>query len=126
MGLTAENQVIMLLKFLGIAFVIGAVLITIYYYNETKDYASIRIDDSFVSRVISTKRLRADTRVQLESGELIVLPYADNYNYRIYRLSEFVKEGDILIKRSGSDTLIVKRYEDEYLFVMGKVIKENQ
>jgi hypothetical protein len=125
MSLTNEKDVITLLKFLTLGFVVGVVLITIYYYNETKGYCHVQMSDTFVGRVTFAKRLRGDTRVHLESGERFVLPYADNYKYQRYRLSEFVKEGDLLIKRKDSDTLIVKRYEYEYIFVIGKAINES-
>ncbi|MBX2967305.1 MAG: hypothetical protein KF845_14260 [Cyclobacteriaceae bacterium] len=126
MSLTDEKQIITLLKFLAISFVVGVVLITIYYHNQTKGYAYVQKGDSFAGKVTATKRLRGDTRVHLESGEMLVLPYADNYNYQRYRLSEFVKEGDLLLKKKGSDTLVIKRYENEYIFVMDRVINEKQ
>jgi hypothetical protein len=124
--LTKEKDIIGLIKVIAITFVIGSSLLVVYQYTLTKDYRVVRIDDDFISKVKSTERLRGDTKVQLESGQKFILPFADNNNYQQYSLSQFVKPGDVLVKKSSSDTLIVKRYEGEFIFVMGKVIKENR
>lgn len=125
MSLTDEKQIVTLLKVLAAGFVVGGILITVYFYNETKGYPTIQIDDSLASKVVSVKRLRGDSRVHLETSEKFLLPYADNHNYQRYRLSEFINEGDLLIKKKGSDTLVIKRHENTYTFVIGKVINES-
>jgi|GEM_PF-5443387 len=124
--ITKEKDVIGLIKVIVIGFIVGSGLLVVYQYNLTKDYRVVRLGDDFVSKIVSTERLRGDTKVQLESGEKFILPPADNNTYQQYALSQFVRQGDLLIKRGGSDTLIVKRYEDEFIFVMGQFIKDNQ
>lgn len=111
-----------LFKFLAFGFVLGLILLLIYGYNLDKGYEFLSERDVLNSVVIQQEEARGVSRIELQTGQKFIVPFARNYNYLIYDLHNAVREGDLIVKRSGSDTVFVKRYSDTYIFKINKVI----
>jgi hypothetical protein len=113
----------LLFKFLAISFVLGLILFLIYGYNLDKGYEFLSDTDTLNSVVIQQEEHRGVSRIRLQTGQKFILPFARNDNYQIYDLHTTVREGDLILKKPGSDTIFVKRYSDTYIFVINKVIE---
>jgi hypothetical protein len=114
---------VLLLKFIVLGFIIGACLISFYKFYLFTDYTRIT-DESFLKGTVKMATVdRGVIRIVLKEGNRkIILPYARNYEYEIYDLRDLIKEGDLIIKRRNSDTIAVKRADENFFFVMNKTI----
>lgn len=94
----------------------------------TKNYPIITTDDPLrdtVSRVISDGR--GSARVTSTSHKKFTLPWAKRLeNGQEVSLTRTVKEGDVLIKREFSDTIVLIHDAMRYTFVANKTIREEQ
>ena len=109
-----------------ILFIIGNIISTRYWRKEYAKYPRIE------KETVIEKKIR---RVRKEHGTLLIDFYdttkystyvlTRNFEYEDYDLFFLVENGDSILKKMNSDTLIVKRKGVEYLFVLGQVLNKH-
>jgi hypothetical protein len=62
----------------------------------------------------------------LESEKKYTIPFARNYGYSPYDLNRFLRKGDAIEKRTGTDTLTVIRDDQVFVFLLDKVLGDNE
>lgn len=121
------NKVRFITIFLGslsLTFIIG-ITISIYRSHAlSREYPELSTDDALNDEVLAVIRdARASARVTFKSKQKFTLPAAWNSQYEVDNLSRMVLEGDSLLKKAKSDTVILRRDNRDYLFVSYKSIK---
>ena len=107
------------------------ILITIGLYFGgvflTKKYPRIETSDSLkdtVSQVISDGR--GSARITSTSNKKFTLPWAKIFEHgQEVSLTRAVTEGDILLKKEFSDTIVLIHNEKKYTFVANRTITED-
>lgn len=106
-------------------FLIGIILLFFWSRSLSNKYPELSNRDILndtIADVISDGR--ASARVTFKSEKKYTLPWAKNNHYaEELNLPRIVKEGDILIKRESSDTIILIQDKKRYTFVAYKTIK---
>lgn len=87
-----------------------------------KEYPRVELGYQIVGKVVSTEVSKSIVRIQLENRQKFTIPAARNYDYSPSDLNEFLKLGDHINKRQGSDTLLISRNGEQYFFRLGKFI----
>lgn len=114
-----------LLIYLFAIFVIGIVLLFFWSRSLSNEYPDLSSQDFLNDTIIHViSDGRASARVTLKSEKKYTLPWAKNNLYSAeLNLPRIVKEGDILIKKESSDTIILIQEKRKYTFVAYKTIK---
>lgn len=94
-------------------------------YSRCKEYPELLISDSLNDAVQSVKQDRGAAFVVLNSGKKHQIPWADNLQYseEFVSLASAISPGVIIIKRAFSDTIRVKHFDNEYVYVANQTIK---
>jgi hypothetical protein len=112
--------------FFGSLVLLFILAIGVYFFRShllNKEYPDLSNNNSLNDTVVDVIRdARASARVTFESKEKYSLPWAKNFQYEIDNLPRMVMEGDILIKKEKSDTIILRRDNKDYIFVAYKSI----
>ena len=77
-----------------------------------------RIIDLFTERGVSYVLTRDSIKYSFRSSA--------NYDYKNYYLTDFLQEGDSLVKKRKSDTLYIYRDNERYYFIHGKDINQEK
>ena len=59
--------------------------------------------------------------IMLKDSTKVLMDWAYNYDYSPYDIIDFVQIGDSIVKQAGSDTIILHRCREEYLFILWKM-----
>jgi hypothetical protein len=114
-----------LLVSLFATFFIGIVLLFFWSRSLSNSYPDLSDHDILndtITHIISDGR--ASARVTFKSQKKYTLPWAKNNQYATeLNLPRIVKEGDILIKKQSSDTIILIQDKRKYTFVVYKTIQ---
>ena len=113
---------------LFLLFAVSVIVLACFFFwssslsNRYPDlFGEVILTDTIVD-VISDGR--ASARVTFKSGKMYTLPWAKMYrDTEELNLPRMVSEGDILIKRERSDTIVVIRGNVKYTFVAYKLIE---
>jgi hypothetical protein len=116
------------LKFSAVMVLLFVIIAVGLYFGGvlfTKTYPILSANDSLrdtVANVLSDGR--GSARITSTSSRKFTLPWAKKFeNGREVSLTRIVQEGDILIKREFSDTIILIHDERRYTFVAYKTIE---
>jgi len=120
------NYAANLLKILATCFIALLAFLVYKSMQLSKQFPILTNADSLndtISNIIDDGRGAA--RVTFQSNKKFSLPWATNENYTgdNSELTRMVGEGDIIIKKQLSDTLLVKHLGQEYIFVAKKTIR---
>ena len=85
-------------------------------------YPTLVESDEIDGRVSDVSQYQSVALIKLTDGKSLKLMPARNYEYNPYNLNYFIEEGDLLRKKSGSDTLLIERNDVIYVFVVGQNI----
>lgn len=103
---------------------IGLLFITnvIFYQTKGKSLRTETYESFFNGEVTHISTTKGVTLVKIKNkDEKIFLKYSYNHNTKPNRLDKFLRIGDIIEKNSFSDSLIVKRDNIEYVFILGYI-----
>ncbi len=107
---------------------LGFVLMLYFVNNNWKDFLSnykeATSDCSIVGKVKDIKIKRGVGYVMLEDGNGYSFYEARNFSYKPSSFSDFVAKGDSLLKRNNSDTIIVRRQANNYVFVLNQYLNQ--
>ncbi len=123
------------MKYLGTALAILMVLsLAIFFtkYDSIKnsklreEYKSVSKTNGFVGKITDLHTKKGISYVTINSNEKVLLDISRNESYsgvNIY-LSQMLTIGDSLVKKNGSDSLIVYKSDGEYCFLLGEIINK--
>lgn len=117
--LKKDKDILLLFKGIGIFTLIALILFAINSHHLETKYPLIEKKSHLKGKVISVGVSQSVAFVKFDKGYEFRLPYAMNNTYDPFYLNEFIQVGDSLFKEQDSDTLIVTRGGDTYVFVLG-------
>ncbi len=91
-------------------------------YNE---YKEVVLNDSLAGVLVKKKHWKGSSFLIINKQKKYFVN-SRNYMYSPRSLDSFVRIGDSLIKKRGSDTLHIIRYEKTYYFILGENINKNK
>lgn len=93
-------------------------------HSLTNEFPELKNEDSLNDTIISVIRdARATARVTFRNNRKLSLPWANNFTSQPLSLTTMVKEGDVLIKKELSDTIILNQNGIQYFFLANKTIE---
>lgn len=92
--------------------------------NEIPKHKQVTTQDSLKGVISALFTERGWTYLTLENGEKLSIRASRNGLYENNFIGDFLVAGDFLDKRANSDTLLVKRSDGMYYFVIGEIINE--
>lgn len=105
----------------GLAATIGVTII--FNYSRSSVYPELASQDSLNNLVASVEVDRGVAFVTFTDTTKYEIPWAKNFQYGEFAsLSSIISPGDIIIKKSFSDTVRVKHEGKEYIYVLTQTI----
>jgi len=92
---------------------------------EIPKHKTIANEDSLSDVVSAIFAERGWTYLTLKSGSKISIPASRNELYEHTFIGDFLMTGDSVSKLISSDTLVIRRQDVSYYFVIGKIINED-
>lgn len=95
-------------------------------FSKYDSYLLLKPEDSlngFIQKILVS---RGQSYIVLKDTCKIWLIHSRNYNYKPAWLDAFLKEGDEVIKRKNSDTLLIFRGDNTFYFLLGKNVGEGK
>lgn len=110
-------------------FVAFATLVIFFYFRShalSQDYPTLSRTNSLKDTIVNIiSDGRETARVTFKHGEKFTLPWARTViDGKKVSLPLVVEEGDILIKNENSDTTVLIRNHDKYVFVLYETLNE--
>ena len=107
-----------------------AVFFTVYDSNDINklhnEYKEVTTNDEFIGKITSLYTAKGASFVILNDSMKIRFHTSKNSKYsgKNAYLDGVLSIGDTIVKNKGTDTLIVKKQDKEYYFVIGKFINK--
>jgi hypothetical protein len=95
---------------------IGVVWMHFSQSQLLEEYPVIEVNDAVTGRVRDKEVSKSIVRVILVDSRKFTIPASENYNYSPSALNVFLKENDIIDKKAGTDTLLITRDAQVFLF----------
>ncbi|MEP1781517.1 hypothetical protein [Reichenbachiella sp.] len=90
-----------------------------------EEYPLLLIDNEINNKLIDSVFVHMGfVFVDLPERRKYCIPHSRNYEYRPYFLGEFLMPGDTITKKNNSDTVVIKRNDKKYFFIVGKSLNE--
>lgn len=86
-----------------------------------QEYKKVKKVDSLSGKVNDIKTFKGEVNDSLQTDKYGLIK-SRNYSYPEIYLSEFLQVGDSIFKSTGTDTLLIYRFNKEYHFVLGKIL----
>ncbi len=93
--------------------------------NEIPKYHLLERKDSIDTKIKETFSTHGFVYMTVLDSQKITIGVSRNGLYEKSFIGDFVQIGDSLHKESGSDTLYIYRNNENYYFILGKIINEN-
>ena len=105
-------------------FIISSIFILGYTSNIQDEYPRLDFLNELKGSVSKVSSYQSVVLVEFEDGRKSMIIDSRNYVYDSYLIQDFLKVGDYLDKRKNSDTLVIRRNEKEFIFVIGKELNQ--
>lgn len=89
------------------------------------EYRKIHNRDSTFGKVVQTEVSKGPAFITFKNGEKVWLRSSINYNYSPPFLDAFIKIGDSIAKKNGSDSLFIYRNHITYFFILDGIIRKD-
>ena len=99
--------------------VISIALVFGFNYFQGEKYPKPQFEKEIAGNISDLATYQSVIKIELDNGNKYMLVDSRNYAYDEYLLQRILKKGDHLVKRSNSDTLIITRNSESFLFVLG-------
>lgn len=110
-------------------FSVVAIIFMITSESRTEKYLdgfeSVSMNSAIDSRVLEVRNEHGSAIISIETGQDILLKISLNKMYKPSVISGFIKVGDSITKKSNSDSLLVKRGDKTFFFILGRVVEKN-
>jgi hypothetical protein len=116
---------LVLIIFLTI-FIIGVKQMDKHWQKIHKAYPFVKREQALNDRVINLFTERGASYVLTKDSIKYSFRSSANYDYKNYYLTDFLQEGDSLVKRRNTDTLYIYRDNEKYYFIHGKDINQEK
>lgn len=87
------------------------------------EYKKIGVDSSFYGKVYNVEDYKSLTLFE-SKGLKYYIDWCSNYEYTPPDFNKFVRDGSLIKKNKGTDTIIVIKNNVEYFFILGKTINK--
>ena len=108
-----------------ILFLVGLKLFTGYWNKKYAKYSPITKNEMIKKKI---KRKRCEHGILLidfTDSTRYTINFARNYELKPCSLCDFTRQGDSIIKNANNDTIIVKRKDAKYLFVINEELNKH-
>ncbi len=123
-----EKTFFLILKIMGVGLILMIGYISLDSYFRDKEYPMLTTRDELDGeRIGSFKTNRGMALVEFTDGRKFKIYSAKNFNYEDFpTIVEVLHIGDLVFKKSNSDTISFHHLDKEYNYVLGQMIKKNQ
>lgn len=116
------------IKFLLALIALFVLVLSVLFYRShllNKEYPMLMSKEQLNDTVLHiVSDGRGSARITFNSKLKRTLPWAKNLQYtQEPSLTRMIKEGDVLVKKTHSDTIQLKRLDEVYIFVIHKTIE---
>ena len=115
---------IMIVVIMVILFILTIIQMDRYWERKTLNYIKVETNDELYGVINDVFDSQGISYITINDSSKYWFIHARNYQYRPSWLDAFIRKGDSIMKRSGTDTLLIYREEIEYYFILGKYINE--
>jgi hypothetical protein len=123
-----EKTLFSLLKIMGVGIVVLIGYVALESYFTNKEYPMLTSMDSLDGEQISSfKTNRGIALVEFVGGRKHKIDWGQNLNYDEFpTIVEVLHIGDLVFKKSDSDSISFRHLDKEYYYVLGHMIKRNE
>lgn len=84
------------------------------------------IDGVIIEKRTSNHINNRGNLIMTSGNQRFIFPWARNFNYKRSMLSEFVQEGDSIVKNKDSDSIYLFRDDQEFYFILKARIQKDE
>lgn len=127
-GIYNEQTLFTWLKILGVGIIVIIGYIALDSHFTNKEYPMLTQGDSLDGEKISSfKTNRGISLVEFVGGRKYKMDWGQNLNYVEFpSIVTVLHIGDLVFKKSDSDTISFRHLDKEYHYVLGQMIKKNE
>ena len=122
MNLYSPKVIIIFFVLLITTAILGSIIRERKNSREFSKFELVDKDSEFSGVIISLRKYRGNTLVEMNNGRKYWLKLAKNYNNNPNFLDDFLKENDSLLKPFNNDTIYIIRDQNRYYFLNDTIV----